>query len=146
LTAGFIERAVEVVITPWRSPEKKNRHAELDRAKASANADIQKNANDSLDEYVGKTTLYAFVVAFLFSLVAAMAGVRALWPFIEVSPVAKTAFGSLPLAQKNTFIIVDVVLSAALLAGGANGIHSPVNAFKSFFDASAQKSKNSVKG
>jgi hypothetical protein len=36
---------------------------------------------------------------------------------------------------------LDILLSAALMAGGANGIHSVISAFTSFFDASAQKSR-----
>jgi hypothetical protein len=34
---------------------------------------------------------------------------------------------------------VDVALSAALLAGGADGIHSVMNAITSFFDNTAEK-------
>jgi hypothetical protein len=144
LTAGFIERAVEVVITPWRDPGKK-KQAALEKANANNNAAGPSTSSNSLDDYVGETTWYAFTVAFMFGLVAAMVGVRALWPFLEASPQAIAAFGSLPLGQRNTFIVFDVVISAALLAGGANGLHSPINAFTSFFDASAQKSQNSAK-
>jgi hypothetical protein len=43
------------------------------------------------------------------------------------------------------FNIVGVTLSAALLAGGANGIHSIVSSFATFFDTSAQKMLNSGK-
>lgn len=144
LTAAFIERAVEVVITPWRDPEANKRQAVVDNAKADKNVALQGTANNSLNEYVGETTWYAFIVAFMFGLVAAMVGVRALWPFLEATQGAITAFNGLTAGQRNTFIVFDVVLSAALMAGGANGLHSPMTAFTSFFDASAQKSRNSV--
>jgi ABC-type dipeptide/oligopeptide/nickel transport system permease subunit len=145
LAAAFIERAVEVVITPWRGPEASKRKAELDRAKASKDEERQKKANDSLVTYIGETTLYAFTLAFLFGLAAAMVGLRALWPFLGTDQQAMSAFTSLTAGQRHTFIIFDVVLSAALMTGGANGLHSPLTAFTSFFDASAQKSKDSAK-
>jgi phage gp16-like protein len=146
LTAGFIERAVEVVITPWRDPGYTQRQAELTTVNASATAtpEEKKKASDALNAYVGKTTQYAFTVATMFGLVAAMVGIRALWPFLNQNAISY--FGTAPAAaQKNTFVVFDVVLSAALVAGGANGVHSVITAFTSFFDASAQKSQNSSK-
>lgn len=145
LVAGFIERAVEVVITPWRDPDAKKKQAAVDKAKTAADVAALEAANNSLTDYVGETTLYAFIVAFMFGLVAAMVGVRALWPFIQVSQDTVKAFAALSFGQRNTFIIYDVVLSAALMAGGANGIHSVITAFTSFFNASAQNSQNSAK-
>jgi hypothetical protein len=145
LASGFIERAVEVVITPWRNPGYNKLQAVLTtvNANAAATADEKKKANDDLNAYVGKTTQYAFTAAVMFGLVAAMVGVRALWPFLNQNAISYFASPAAS-AQKNTFIVFDVVLSAALMAGGANGIHSVVTAFTSFFDANAQKSQNSV--
>jgi hypothetical protein len=74
-----------------------------------------------------------------------MVGVRALWPFLEATQGGITAFNGLPLGQRNTFIIYDVILSAALMAGGANGIHSVVTAATSLADANAQSNKNRAK-
>jgi hypothetical protein len=145
LTAAFIERAVEVVITPWRDPEAKERQAAVDKAKAGADEGALDSAKKLLNDYVAETTMYAFIAGFTFGLVGAMVGVRALWPFLEASPGAITAFNGLTVGQRNTFIIFDVVLSAALMAGGADGIHSVVTAVTSFADANAQNSQNSVK-
>jgi hypothetical protein len=44
------------------------------------------------------------------------------------------------------FNVVDVVLSAALLAGGANGIHSVVSSITTFFDSNAQKEEELWQG
>lgn len=55
-----------------------------------------------------------------------------------------STFQQATLGQKNTFIVFDVVLSAALMAGGADGIYSVVSAFTTFFDATAKKAQNSV--
>lgn len=103
----------------------------------AATADQKNAASDALNAYIGETTQYAFATAAIFRLVAAMVGVRALAPFLDASTIKD-------VGQRDTFIVFDVVLSAALMAGGANGIHSVVSAFTSFFDASAQKSQNSV--
>jgi len=145
LTAGFIERAVEVVITPWRDQGANEKKAELAKANAGSDQAAKDSANTALNDYVSETTRYAFIVAFMFGLAAAMVGVRALWPFLSADAQAMATFKSVTTGQQNTFIVLDVVLSAALMAGGADGIHSVITAFTSFFDASSQKSQNSAK-
>jgi hypothetical protein len=133
LTAGFIERAAEVIITPWRDPGATELKADL---AAATTPEQERNFADALDAYVGKTTQYAFATTTAFGLVAAMVGVRALWPFLDTQALA--IFQQATLGQKNTFIVFDVVLSAALISGGADGIHSVVSAFTSFFDRTTQ--------
>jgi hypothetical protein len=64
-----------------------------------------------------------------------MAGVRALGNFVDANKLKDLAFSQSP--QYLFFLCVDVALSAALLAGGADGIHSVVNAVTSFFDRTA---------
>ena len=70
-------------------------------------------------------------------LVASLAGVNALSPFL-----AKDALNNLPAAQHALFAGFDIVLTAALLAGGADGLHSVISAFTSFFGATAQRVSN----
>jgi hypothetical protein len=144
LTSAFIERAVEVFITPWRDPEFDKLEANLKAVSADQSATpAQRNdATEKLNDYVADTTRYAFVISLFFGVVAAMVGIRALWPFLD--PQSMKVFSQAPLGQKNTFIVLDILLSAALMAGGANGIHSVISAFTSFFDASAQKSQAAV--
>jgi hypothetical protein len=142
LASAFIERAAEVVITPWRDPGYNDIRAKLTAASAAnpPNAAQVNALTQELSDYVAETTRYAFIVVFFFGLVAAMIGIRALSPFL-----GKPLEGAISDAgQRETFIIFDVVLSAALLAGGSNGIHSIVDAVTSFFDASAQKMQNTV--
>jgi hypothetical protein len=154
LTALFIERAVEVMISPWRDPGADQRARVLNDAKnnTAAVATQQAAAND-YTEYKGKTRRYAFAFALLLGTAAAMVGIRALWPFLDdpngkflaASISSVNGISTLGKAQGNpindpqnhharaAFIVVDVVLSALLLAGGANGIHSVMTAFTSFF-------------
>jgi hypothetical protein len=143
LTAAFIERAVEVIISPWRGPKADRLKAlSTGKSKLTATEEEQRTAPDELKKHKDETTVYAFAAAVMFGLVAAMVGVRALWPFLGEQ--AMTTFKSASAGQQGTFIVFDVVISAALMAGGANGFHSVMNAFTSFFDASAQKSQNSA--
>jgi hypothetical protein len=127
---------------PWRDPGYDSIQAELSAAAAAKppNPGEVKRLTGKLNDYVAETTRYAFITIFFFGLVAAMIGIRALSPFL-----GKPLEGVIAnLGQRNSFIVFDVVLSAALIAGGSNGIHSIVSAATSFFDASAQKMQNSV--
>jgi hypothetical protein len=90
-----------------------------------------------LTVYTGLTQRYAFITGLILGLVAALAGVSALMPF-----VAKDALNTLPAAQHALFAGFDIVLTAALLAGGADGLHSVISAFTSFFGATAQRVSN----
>jgi hypothetical protein len=167
LTALFIERAVEVIISAWRDEGASQLANAVRSAKRSAAAvATQDAAIDEFTEYKGKTRRYAWAVALVLGAAAAMVGVRALWPFVDDANGKFAA--AVIVADKNTgrftenpavgnpinddgnqdlrraFIVVDVLLSALLLAGGANGIHSIMNAFTSFFDATAQKNQQAA--
>jgi hypothetical protein len=65
---------------------------------------------------------------FTLGLLLAYVGVRALSSFYASPPALQSDHQQLMLN------VVDVVLSAALLAGGANGIHSVVSSITTFFD------------
>ena len=155
LAAGFIERAVEVIISPWRDAEANK----LARALAVLQAPVAppaaggavgslgtgaeiKDASDKLADYKGKTQQYAFVASITLSLAAASVGVRALWPLLDMK--AKSGFEQADPSQQGTFLVVDVILSAALLAGGADGIHAVINSFTTFFNTTAQKAQQSA--
>lgn len=146
--AAVIERAVEILISPWRDSEatKLEESVAAIKGRPTGNgAECQKTAadlqamSDRLDEYRGKTQQYAFAVSLTLSIMLSIAGVRALEPFINSAQFHDVAVT--PPAQQLFFRCVDVALSAALLAGGADGVHSVVNAVTSFFDASAEKAK-----
>jgi hypothetical protein len=144
LASAFIERAVEVLVSPWRDTEASKRQATLDQLKAAAVPDSNaiKTASDSLDEYRGQTQQYAFLVSLILSSVAAMAGVRALWPLLGPTQITATGtFVSVNTQQQFAFFVLDVVLSAAMLAGGADGIHSVTNALTSYLDATGEQAR-----
>jgi hypothetical protein len=147
LASAFIERAVEVLVSPWRSTEASKRQAALDQAKGAALPDpvAIKTASDSLDDYRGKTQQYALLASLLLGSVAAMSGVRALWPLLSATQI--TTAGTLAGVngqQQMMFFVVDVVLSAAMLAGGADGIHSLTTALTSYLDATGEKARQNA--
>jgi hypothetical protein len=149
LTAGFIERSVEVLISPWRDPEANKHATAIATAKAAPEPDnaatVQKiqsvaAATDALSAYTGTTQRYAFLTGLTLGLMAALAGVSAFTPFLANG---KETLNALPAAQHALFAGFDIVLTAALLAGGADGLHSVISAFTSFFGATADRVSNS---
>lgn len=146
--AAVIERAVEIFVSPWRDAgasklEKAVAAIKARPAEASTSAQSAKDlesASNALDEYRGDTQKYAFAVSFTLSILASMVGIRALGPFVDLSRLHDPHLT--PAAQQLSFSCLDVALSAALLAGGADGIHSIVNAVTGFFDASAERAKS----
>ena len=143
--AAVIERAVEILVSPWRDAQASKLEGIVSAIKARSSdattptqsAAELKAASDALDEYRGETQRYAFGVSLTLSILAAMVGVRALGPFLDSARFHATSH-----AQQIYFLSVDVALTAALLAGGADGIHSVVNAVTNFFDAASQKAKS----
>jgi hypothetical protein len=166
LAATFIERAVEVIVSPWRDAganklaghkrammkqtvgrvqggvagaEAGGVGGALVGAAVGATVDLQAvtEADDAFQNYKGQTQQYAFAVSLTLSLAAAFVGVRVLWPFVD-QPHFDHDLGK---NQQWMFLVVDFLLSVVLLAGGADGIHSVINAFTSFFNATAEKSQ-----
>jgi len=141
LAAAFIERAVEVLISPWRDTEAAKKQAVLDHAKAATPPDPDKIASASrdLNEYRGTTQQYAFAAALLLSAAVSAVGVRALWPLLKTP-----SLDGIGEEQKIAYYLFDITISAVMLAGGASGIHSVVTAFTSFFDSAGEKARQSV--
>jgi hypothetical protein len=133
MASAVVERAVEILISPWRDPDASKLVTALAIEKAAASPDPEavKKASNALDEYKGQTQRYASGTSLTLSALAALAGVRALGPFANLSAT--------PADQHEFFTCVDMVLTTALLAGGADGIHSIVNAITSFADSTAKQ-------
>jgi hypothetical protein len=136
VTSAIIERAVEVVVSPWRDPEADKRQNAVNNASTLLSAapdntnaaESLQAATDDLSQYTGQTRKYAYALAVAFSVMAVTAGVRVLWPMLDA-----TAVQNLPVGQQDYFRWFDMLISALLLAGGAAGIHAPINAITSFF-------------
>jgi hypothetical protein len=145
--AAMVERGVEILISPWRDAEASKLERNLaaiqaqpaaDTAAAQQKAADLKRASDELDEYRGTTQRYAFAVSLILSTLVSIAGVRAFEPFLDVAAFKGLAKDN--PAQHGFFLAVDIAVSATVLAGGADGVHSVVNAVTTFFDSTAAKS------
>jgi hypothetical protein len=147
--AAVVERGVEILISPWRDSEASKLEKAVaaikarpaDPATAAQNAADLQAASNALDDYRGTTQRYAFAVSLTLSILVSIAGVRALGPFLD--PAKFDLLKTSNPDQHTFFLAMDVALTAALLAGGADGVHSVVNAVTSFFDASADKASKS---
>jgi hypothetical protein len=172
LAAAFIERSVEVIISPWRDPDASHLANKVDEAKKNAavqdltaaaaatvaaqNLAFQQAAQDSnavakqaqqqtadaksmITTYRGVTKQYAYAISLLLGMIVAYCGVRGL-----VNLCGANAFSNVHDPQKHMFNIVDVILTATVLAGGANGIHSIVNAVTTFADTTSNKTQQNA--
>ena len=144
LASAFIERAVEILISPWRDTQA-NKLARLVAAVQARPIDpttpIQNAQNaadllvaqEALADYRGETQRYAFAVGFVLSFCAAVAGVRSHWPFLT----HPDAFEHLSAGQQVFFRNFDVLVTTALLAGGADGFHAIISAVTSYLPKNA---------
>lgn len=134
LVALIIERALEVVLTPWRGPETERRATSVqhfDRlAKAPGQApspQAQEELEQSkveLIDFKTKTQQIAFKASFVLGVIVSLVGIRTLSPLVEPN-----AFSKLPNFQQVSFNALDVFLTGALLSGGADGLHQILSLF-----------------
>jgi len=71
----------------------------------------------------------AFTAAVLLGITISAIGVRALELFVDPA-----VFAALTSAQRTVFRVIDVVLTGAVLGGGADGMHKLVSVFTNFMD------------
>src|SRR5207302_3184285 len=77
-----------------------------------------------LTDFKCKTQNLAFKVSFVLGIIVASFGIRTLAPLVEPN-----AFGKLPHLQQVGFAALDVLLTGALLSGGADGLHQVLSLF-----------------
>lgn len=136
VASAVIERAIEVVISPWRDPDADKKQNAVDSASTQLSAapgdtvaaGILQTTTDDLSQYTGQTRKYAFALAIAFSVIAVTAGVRVLWPMLDSKAIPTS-----PVDQQNYFRWFDMLITTLLLAGGAAGMHAPINSVISFF-------------
>lgn len=126
--AAFIERAVEVILTPLRGDTADRMQAEVTAA-AAAGQDAAALKKQLHDFKLG-TRRYAFLLAVSLGVIASLLGVRGLENLVSANtPLSAPAKG------------FDVVLTGLLLGGGADGIHKPVKAFTDYMNMISKKSQ-----
>jgi len=125
VTALFIERAVEVIMSTWRAQRAKLIEFERDLLPENQRAAKERE----LLEYKTSTMHLAFKLGFSLGLVFAVLGVRALAPFL-----ADPALTGKDELQQRLFAGADMLMSATVLGGGADGIHKLMALLIDFFE------------
>lgn len=143
LFALLIERTVEVLLTIWRAEESNKLEAEVQHLlspDANPTETQVKNAKTALIEYRATTQRWALPISFTLGLIIASIGVRAVDQFIDPA---------MPTHPSDTqlwwFHVADTVLTAALLAGGADPIHKVMDTFRKFMEASSARASGTTK-
>lgn len=144
--ALLIERTVEVFLSIWRSEESYKLQAVVQRLidgnTAPSDAALKK-AQEDLIKYKTQTQRWALPSSFILGLLLASFGVRIIDQFVVIADVhAANALGE---SQLWWFHIADIVLTAALLAGGADPIHKLMDAFRKFMEASSARASGTLK-
>jgi len=154
--ALFVERALEVLLTPWR--EKDAQEKELQHTMAKRRLELELRAapgtpaapaaatvpnpsdvvttKQALVEYRSQTQQIAFLISLATGIVISLLGVRALQFFFDDASLA-----ALPPRQHHLFQALDVVLTGALISGGADALHQVVTVFTDFANATSDKIK-----
>lgn len=137
--ALFIERTVEVLLTPWRGLGSHRMTARVKQAKAKledGETDLveMSNAEDELREYKGQTKQIAFLMALALGMTISAVGFRGLEFFVDPESLR-----TLSEHQTVMFRTLDVLVTGALLAGKADGLHKMVLVFTSHLDKSKEK-------
>ncbi|PCJ70450.1 MAG: hypothetical protein COA62_07640 [Rhodobiaceae bacterium] len=166
--ALFIERAAEVYLGTWRragraerlralresNGQVKETTAALNRLATDTNADkseigaymaalvtqkgLASEAAGQLATYRAGTAQLALTTNVAFGVLIACLGVRALEPLFNWSAVA--APSSVPMF----FTFADILITGALLGGGADGLHKIVSVFTAYADETKDKVQNAT--
>jgi hypothetical protein len=136
--ALIIERGVEVFITPWRQGDRTK--LEIDLQSVAPDARMEKKQN--LAKYKHETRQVAFLVSLAIGIVISAAGIRVLQFLIQPQTLEKISNTN----QGLFFVGLDVLLTGALLGGGADALHKLVSVFTNFMDTSAAKAAKGNEG
>lgn len=120
--ALFVERAIEVFVSPWRQNEEA-------LIKAAQGSELGCLLRQDLEAYKAGTKRIAFAAGVAMGIVVSAVGVRAFGLFVHPDQIA-----ALTGLHARLFTTVDVVITGLAIGGGAEGIHKVVKVFTSFFD------------
>lgn len=131
LMSLFIERATEVVVASWRSPQVQQLQHEIDVAAESGRLQAQR----ALDFYRLETQRIAFVLSFSLAVISALVGVRVVEPLLDPAAMSAIRGETRQHSQWIWLRNLDILLTGLLMAGGADGIHRIVTTFTAFLDS-----------
>ncbi len=143
--ALFVERALEVFVAAWRDPgaderdlalqELQKRLSELQGARASTE-DVAQEIQTAVRNqtiYRTETKKIALRSGLALGVIVSAVGFRVLAEL--VSDLPSEGF------QGSAFALVDIFLTGAVIAGGADGIHKIANLYGDFMDSTSKRIK-----
>jgi len=153
LISLFVERVIEVILSSWRSGGADKLDNQIDQLKKVIAAlekpgegnPVDKNALavavKKLEDLQVERTQYragsrfaSIWIGVVVGAIVALAGVRILGNLLDASSLADGI-------HKNLFIVVDVLLTGLVLAGGSEAINKVMKIYNSFTTKVAEKNK-----
>lgn len=134
VVAVFMERSIEAILTPIRSPDRQKIEQELQTLKLAAETDDSKkreltDKEHELQTYKLNTAQRAYWLSFGFGLVISVVGIRTLAGL--VNPDDLKALSDL---HRTLFSFVDIVLTGGVIAGGSAAIDKIGRGISDFFN------------
>lgn len=144
LISMFIERAIEIFLSAWRSQQADILDTEI--AGLERQIKLKKDQADQLDpllnslqakkreriEYRIESRAVAQWIGLLIGVLVSLVGVRILANVIVLPE------SGLPAGQHALFVVVDVLLTGAVLAGGSDAFNKIMKLYSSAMDTAAQ--------
>lgn len=149
LIALILERSLEVFITTWRAREADTLDLTIQHLKdkisnlgsqSPAAGELKtlredlKNAMISQTTYRSQTQRIALYTGLAVGIAIAAAGIRMLSLLVDLNTLSTFSKG-----QRGFFMLVDIILTGGLIAGGSDGIHKIANVYDNFMNSAAQK-------
>ena len=132
LVSLFLARAVEVLVTAWRQGARDQIELAIESLTESGGSTSE--LRHELTAHRDGTRCVALLASMVTGVLLASLGLRSLELLVDADMLA-----ALPAWQQTGFSAFDVVVTGALIAGGADGIHKVVATFTGFLDESSRR-------
>lgn len=146
LISLFVERAIEVFLSAWRSEEADKKDLAIIQLYKKLELATDKNSNEAknlcttIEEneknrsvYSAKSRIYAIWAGIIIGGFIALVGIRTLATIVDSS--------SLTGIHLHLFQMVDILLTATVLAGGSEAINKLMKVYNSFATSTSNKLK-----
>jgi hypothetical protein len=133
LVSLLIERSLEVFLTTVRAPEAARLQMAVDKASAMAQNDAGRaaalqTAQSNLTDYKSGTQQMAMPIGMVLGILICVLGIRCLGNFVDYATLADHP------RQKAWFTAMDVLLTGALVGGGADFVHQFISSITNFLN------------
>jgi len=128
----FLERAVEVLVNAWRQGGRDRLELALEAQRDQGEPTTA--LRHELSAYRDGTRCAALLTSMVAGVLLAALGLRSLELLVDADMLA-----AFPAWQQTSLAAIDIVITGALLAGGADGIHKIISTFTTFLDVSSKR-------